>query len=191
MQVPNSQGSERALGPLGLIVALVAAYALVRGLAHVAQWPWLYALLALPGTALHEAAHWLAAWLLGGQPQSLSLWPSRLPGGGYMLGSVQFIPTVWNVAAISLAPLCLLGVAAGCIAQALRVVRWRLRLLWVYIASCAFSSCWPSGLDWHNALHAPLSWPLALVLALLGGGGLLWWLRQVWRASRSQAAGLR
>ena len=181
--------SSRKASALGLIVALVAVYALVRGLAHVAQWPWLYAVLALPGTAMHEAAHWGVAWLLNGHPQSLSLWPSRLPDGGYMLGSVQFVPTAWNVAAVSLAPLGLFGVAAVCVVQALRMPRWRGRLLWVYAAACAFSSCWPSGLDWHNALHAPLSWPVALGLGLIWYGGVGWWLRRAWvRALRASPA---
>ena len=162
---------------LGLVLALVLTLALVRGLANIAQWPWLYALLALPGTVLHEGAHAGVAWVLGAQPQGLSLWPARLPGGNFQLGSVQFVPNAWNVAAVSLAPLGLAGVAALCVAAAVRGKTWLWRAAAVYVAACALSSCWPSGVDWGMALRAPLSWPLALLLGL----GWYWGLWQVLR----------
>ena len=172
---------------LGGVLALVITLALVRGLAHIAQWPWLYALLALPGTVLHEGAHASVAWVLGAQPQGLSLWPARLADGSFQLGSVLFVPNAWNVAAISLAPLGLAGVAALCVALAVRVRGWWWRAGAVYVAACALSSSWPSGVDWGNALGAPLSWPLALVLGAAWCGAVVWALRAAWgRTSADQ-----
>ena len=129
--------ARRGPGRLGWVLALVLTLALVRGLAHVAQWPWLHALLAVPGTALHEGAHAGVAWILGAQPQGLSLWPARLPDGRFQLGSVRFVPVWWNVAAISLAPLALAGVAALCVGAAVRARSWPGRLAGVYLAACA------------------------------------------------------
>jgi hypothetical protein len=48
-----------------------------------------YALLFLPGVALHEASHWLAAWLLGVRATSFSLLPRFTRGGSLRLGYVQ------------------------------------------------------------------------------------------------------
>ena len=39
------------------------------------RWTWLYALSVLPGTLAHEAMHWLAGWLFGARPVSLSILP--------------------------------------------------------------------------------------------------------------------
>ena len=187
MKVPRQHLAEqiglaapRRPSRLAWVLALVITLALVRGLAHIAQWPWLYALLALPGTVLHEGAHAGVAWLLGAQPQGLSLWPARLADGSFQLGSVRFVPNAWNVAAISLAPLGLAGVAALCVALAVRVSGWWWRAGAVYIAACALSSSWPSGVDWGHALRAPLSWPLALVVGAVWWGAVVWALRAAW-----------
>lgn len=187
MKVPRQHSAEqiglaapRRPSRLAWVLALVITLALVRGLAHIAQWPWLYALLALPGTVLHEGAHAGVAWLLGAQPQGLSLWPARLADGSFQLGSVRFVPNAWNVAAISLAPLGLAGVTALCVALAVRVRGWGWRAGVAYLAACALSSSWPSGVDWGHALGAPLSWPLALVVGAVWWGAVVWALRAAW-----------
>lgn len=48
-----------------------------------------YALLFLPGVALHEASHWLAARALGVRATSFSLLPRITRGGALRLGYVQ------------------------------------------------------------------------------------------------------
>lgn len=60
-----------ALGATGSIRAAVAAYFL----------------LMLPGIVVHEAAHWLVAWLLGLQPGRFTIWP-KIRGKMIGLGSV-------------------------------------------------------------------------------------------------------
>lgn len=46
-----------------------------------------YFLLLLPGIVVHEASHWVTAWLLGLQPGKFTLWPKRR-GRMVGLGSV-------------------------------------------------------------------------------------------------------
>ena len=74
-----------------------------------------------------------------------------------------------------------------CVALAVRVRGWWWRLGAVYVAACALSSSWPSGVDWGNALGAPLSWPLALVFGAVWWGAVVWALRAAWgRTSADQ-----
>jgi hypothetical protein len=64
------------------------------------------AFLFLPGTILHEGAHWIAAFLLNGQPGSFSIWPKRLENGNWLLGAVTIKNLTWyNGLFIGLAPL--------------------------------------------------------------------------------------
>ncbi len=93
-----------ALYAVGIAVSL----AVLDRLRHLF---WIFAFLAMPGTAAHECAHYLMALLTGGRPCSLSVIPRRVEGG-YILGTVQFRnPKWWNVPFISLAPLALIGLA--------------------------------------------------------------------------------
>jgi len=48
----------------------------------------LYALLLLPGVALHELSHWVMARLLGVKTAGMSVWPQRRRNGHIRLGSV-------------------------------------------------------------------------------------------------------
>lgn len=52
----------------------------------------LLALLFLPGTFLHEAAHWLSALVLFVPAGKMSLWP-KLTGNSVILGSVSMVKT--------------------------------------------------------------------------------------------------
>src|SRR5690625_2311134 len=49
----------------------------------------LWCLLRLPSTFLHELAHWVPAFLLGGRP-SMTLWPSVDENGYITLGRVEW-----------------------------------------------------------------------------------------------------
>lgn len=72
---------------------------------------WLFALWVLPGTALHEIAHWVVAFLLRGRPRALSLWPN-FRGRRWTLGYVTIANPAWyNRVPIALAPLLLLPLA--------------------------------------------------------------------------------
>src|SRR5688572_29199551 len=80
----------------------------------VATSKWLFALLVLPGTTLHEVAHWLVAVLSNGRPHAPSVIPN-FAGRRWTLGEVVIAnPTWYNRAPIALAPLLLLPLAYFC-----------------------------------------------------------------------------
>jgi len=70
---------------------------------------WRMAIVSLPGTWLHELAHWFVGLILGARPVSFSLWPKK-DGNSWVLGSVGFERlNIWNAAPVTLAPLLLFG----------------------------------------------------------------------------------
>ena len=140
------------------------------------RWIGLYALLALPGTFLHELSHWLVGMLLGGQPTPPSIVPVRTERG-WRLGSVGLRRVRWfNALPIGLAPLLLAPLAAFALvhAAAIDASQW---LHWValYVAAAAALSCLPSVADWKIVLSRPFG--LLLYAALAAAGGWLWWQR--------------
>lgn len=152
---------------LWLVLGLILICAALQFLEYLARWPWAYAMLALPGTTLHEGAHAVVSWMLDGQPQGFSLWPKDMGDGRYMLGSVWSVMNWWNTASISLAPLGLGAFAAIGLFSCVMFKRWIWRLAGAYVAACAVSSLWPSSIDWNHALQAPMSWPLAILLGAI------------------------
>jgi len=66
----------------------------------------LYALLLLPGVALHELSHWAMARLLGVRTAGVNLWPRRQRDGHIRLGSVAVQQTdIVRASLIGVAPL--------------------------------------------------------------------------------------
>lgn len=62
-------------------------------------------LLLLPGVIIHEAAHWLAAWVLGLKPGRFRVWP-KAQGKHIGLGSVSVKRGhLWQDSLVGLAPL--------------------------------------------------------------------------------------
>jgi len=133
--------------------------------------PRIYALLFLPGTMVHECLHWLMAFLLGGQPTRLSLWPHQKPDGSWALGTVSVTNLTWyNGIFICLAPLlapaALLSLAPG-------QPGWSPSMhdLWYWlIAAPIWISCFPSAQDWSVALRSLV--PLLLMGLVCG---ISWW----------------
>jgi hypothetical protein len=149
--------------------------------------------LAAPGTALHEASHYLACVALGvpvlGRVRLF--WPERTPAGDVILGSVRHAPTgPLRRALIAIAPLVLVpatlalvsllllgGDALSHLPDALgRVPAWR-AALWVYVSLSCGQAVFPSPGDRVGAFGAASLLALgvlaigAIVLAA-GGGGL-------------------
>jgi hypothetical protein len=149
-------------------------------LIHVARrWIWLYALLVLPGTFLHELAHWLVGVLLGARPTRLRLVPVRCGPRRWSLAAVGFRRVNWiNALPIALAPLLLAPLAWFGYRFALgqpdnHWAHW----VGLYVATVAAWSCLPSRADLRLALSRPggvLFYALLLALALAAVG---------WRAS--------
>jgi hypothetical protein len=146
---------------------VVAAIVLI----HAARrWVWLYALLVLPGTALHEFAHWLVGLPFGARPTRLRLVPVRSGPQRWSLAAVGFRRVTWfNALPIALAPLLLAPLAWLGYGFALGQPEshW---LHWValYLATVAALSCLPSLADLRLAWSRPAGLVLyGLLLAVV------------------------
>lgn len=75
--------------------------------------PFWQILCRLPGTALHESAHYLVAFMTGGGPAGFTIIPRRSGGGeNWVLGSVTLRrPSAFSCLPTGLAPLLLLPFA--------------------------------------------------------------------------------
>ncbi len=119
----------------------------------------------LPATILHELAHWLVAFVLGGNPGLPSLWPRR-EGRMWVLGSVSFHATHWTAGWVALAPFWIL----------VPVAHWALFLhsapgLLEQVATGALAGfalwgCIPSSTDFEVALRYPLGTFPAMALCI-------------------------
>jgi hypothetical protein len=91
---------------------------LLTGNPRVAMW--LFWVLFLPGTLLHELSHWLTALLLGVKTGRFSLWPQMKKGGELQMGSVQVeLSDPFRHSLIGLAPLIFGTLAVLLIGQGL------------------------------------------------------------------------
>lgn len=130
---------------------------------------WLVSLLALPGTFCHEACHWVAGWLLNGQPVRFTVIPRR-EGRGYVLGSVHFANLRWyNAFFVGMAPLIMLPLAYGLFIwrmAARPTIGWSEAAIVFLLANLVFGSV-PSWQDVRIAARSPFGW-------LLLAGGLAW-----------------
>jgi hypothetical protein len=132
---------------------------------------WLYSLVSLTGTFVHELLHLLVGAATGARPVSMDLFPHKDADGRLVMGSVVFANLRWyNAAPSALAPL--LGLPLMVLAAWLRVRHgWQFHPadigIWFALAP-QFDACRPSRTDLRLAL---MSWPLFVVLTALG-----WWL---------------
>jgi hypothetical protein len=79
---------------------------------------WLYWVLFLPGTFVHELSHWLTAKLLLVPTSRFSLWPQMKKGGELQMGSVQVeVSDPFRHSLIGLAPLLFGSLAVLLIGQ--------------------------------------------------------------------------
>jgi hypothetical protein len=144
----------------------------------------LYAVVTLPGTFLHESAHYLTALWLQGHPTGFSIIPTW--GGGEMqtMGHVLFQPSSLNAATVGLAPYLLFFPSCFFIAVAARCrVQWM--VLWCYVAACGFASLTPSSQDWNIATSHPGSFLLAIPLFGLVAWGCVTGIKALARSNRS------
>lgn len=161
-----------------MVICLAAALGIGQGLTALVQWPWLYWAVTIPGTFLHESAHWIFAWALQGNPTSFSIIPTlqgdptifeilftKKGNAIQSLGHVMFYPNWYNAATVGLAPLLLgvLGIYTTTLSSTRKL--WKTIPLG-YAAACCFASMWPSGADWSLSVAKPLSF--LLMLPILG-----------------------
>lgn len=121
-----------------------------------------YALTTLPGTILHELAHYIVALCFSADPGNFNIIPD-----GENLGSVTFYPTSVNAASVALAPFLLAPLVLK-----LAIVGARANSILfiggiIYVCACAWTACLPSSPDWQIALSYPTSLPIAGAMLLL------------------------
>lgn len=89
---------------------------LITGNAQVAVW--LFWVLFLPGTLLHELSHWITATLLRVKTGRFSLWPQMKKKGELQMGSLQVeVADPFRYSLIGLAPLIFGSIAVLFIGQ--------------------------------------------------------------------------
>ena len=144
----------------------VAAVAGALLLIHLSRYAglWLFALVVLPGTALHELSHFLVALVLGARPTFPSLIPQRV-GSRWQLGEVRFRQGHLRAMFVALAPLLLLPLALWWTLVFVVPAAWPWYALHVWIAGALLHSCLPSRTDVRLALPALLVIAAAIVAA--------------------------
>jgi hypothetical protein len=139
----------------GATAGHIVAFALIGVLlALLRKISWIYVVVRLPGTALHEASHYLLGLLLGARPVLFSVRPERAASGKLSLGRVEFAGlSWWNKAPIGLAPLLLLPLAIylASLACSLAPTSWQALLLMYSSWICLLSSI-PSITDLAHVL---------------------------------------
>jgi hypothetical protein len=152
------------------VLLVLLCYGLLRA-ARASMWR--IALLSFPGTAAHEAAHFLVGWLLRARPLRFSVWP-QADARGWRLGSVSFAHIgLLNGAWVALAPLLLLPLAWIGLVDVLLPLwsahQWGWWVLAGYLTATALFAALPS---WQDLKLGRRS---LLFYTLLGAGiGLLY-----------------
>ena len=147
-------------------VALLAISLIVLWLR---RWPLLFALSIWPGTVAHELLHFLAGWIAGAKPVSLSVIPRRNPEGGWVLGSVAFTRLRWwNSMPVALAPLALLPGSAYLFVESITLPLLSLSgITFKLIAVQCMIAGWPSPRDWSHAIIGLLITGGVILMGLL------------------------
>lgn len=122
-----------------------------------------YAIFALPGTVMHEAAHFIVGLLFRARPTFPSLIPEKIEGG-WKLGSVNFIPTFINVIPVSLAPMTLLPGAIVYAAYVMHPAHGAYYVLHAWVTGTVLKASTPSSQDWKVAA------PALIVVVAVGVG---------------------
>lgn len=142
---------------LAFVLLVMVANLLV---ARFGMWP--YSLITFPGTLAHELGHWFIAKLFWARPTLPSIWPRR-HGDIWVMGSVQFAPTIINAIPVALAPLLLLPLGLVFAARVMHPAYGLDYVTYGWIAGNMLFACLPSGQDWKVAA------PALIVLSMLAG----------------------
>ena len=145
-------------------VAIAVALLLISLSRHAGMW--IYALVALPGTALHEFSHFVVALVLGGQPSFPSLLPTKTDKA-WRMGEVRFRPGYLRSMFVGMAPLLLAPLAWWWAVSLLAPSSLPMYALHAWIVGALVHACWPSKTDWKLAMPA--------LVVLVPGALLLAW----------------
>lgn len=133
---------------------------------------WLGWLVTVPGTFIHELAHYGFALLLGGNPGTFSIIPSFSGGQMMSYGHITFSPSWWNAATVALAPVLVAPASVWLMAFGTRL-SLPLNALCVWAAAAGFYSAMPSSADFAIALTYPGSWLPAIFILCVSLW--IWW----------------
>lgn len=128
---------------------------------------WLMMFLELPGTFLHEGAHWIVAGMLDGNPGTFSIWPTfDATGRMQTLGHVSFSPNWYNAASACVAPFLLMPLTFLILAMTARTLNPIKIFFGLWFAATGWLSSTPSPQDFAIANSYPLSWLFAIPVLL-------------------------
>lgn len=137
-----------------LDIVLIGCFAIINSLvARFGMWP--YCLVALPGTAMHEACHWLLAKLFFSSPTFPNIWPKR-SGHFWVMGSVSFEPTFLNRFPVAMAPLLLIPITGWFVMQIMHQQNGMQYATSGWIAGSLLHGSLPSSQDFKVAAPAIL-----------------------------------
>lgn len=121
----------------------------------------------LPSTLMHELAHFSIAFVLGGHPTGINLWPERI-GNRWTLGSVVSRATILSTTPTALAPILWAPAGFYLLAHRISLADGSLpHLCGIYlVAYLCFTACVPSWQDIKVAISHPMS--------LLLWSGIVW-----------------
>lgn len=154
-----------------LAISVLLAFAVGVWLPNTFSNQYLQALFGLPGTFLHELAHYGFALILNGSPGTFSILPTFSGSQMDSLGHVTFHPNWYNAATVALAPVLVAPASVYLVALSARCsFFWNCAL--VYAAACGFYACIPSSADLAIAFSEPLS--LLLAIPILLGSTWIW-----------------
>jgi hypothetical protein len=123
--------------------------------------------ITIPGTFLHEMAHYGYALLMDGNPETFSIFPTW-DSRGVMdsLGHITFYPNWWNAWSVGLAPFMVLpaGIWLMLFGSRLNIF---VNALCIWAAACSFYGCMPSDVDISGSYPYPASLLVAVPVFLV------------------------
>ena len=151
--------------PTKTLIYLILIFILIFFLKKLPQTSYLYALLTLPATIMHELTHLVLSILTFGKPTKINLLPKKTENGiiyGYVENSNI---TYYNAIFIGLAPLILLVFGFIFIFKYLIPETNIYLIVWYFYISLMFiEGGIPSRTDLKIAL---ISWPLILIIGVV------------------------
>lgn len=137
-------------------VFLILAVLIISSLKHQAYKSiWLAMLINLPGTFLHECAHFLVGLLLWAKPVRFSLLPKK-SGDCYVMGQVGFANLrFYNALPSALAPLLLLFLAFYLNGKFFSIFPFSFGtyLLYIFAMTLLIENSMPSATDFKQGFH--------------------------------------
>jgi hypothetical protein len=146
-------------------ILLLSIMMFLLWIARFGMWP--YCLVTFPGTLSHELVHFLLALIFFASPSFPNMIPRR-NGDSWTMGSVNFIPTIFNSIPVALAPLLLFPLGLIFAVYVMHPAVGLAYLGYGWVTGNILFACLPSRQDWRIAA------PSLVGVAAIGIGVLLY-----------------